>query len=193
METVYSLSGDVPPVDDVDGGRRCRPVAGRADLGAIRQVCSIRKISAGGAIVHVDGPVEPGERLELELMTGEQLGRHHRLAARRRGRPALRRADRRVRDDRAGHRQPARRAPPDAARRAGRARPCWRPRRAPNWSPPATSRRAAPSSTCRSRSTPEERVLVTLDGLRAARRAWCAGRASMSPASPSCPSCAGRS
>ena len=46
---------------------------GALTVGSIRTVCSIRKLSAGGAIVQVDGPVTPGERLELELMTGEQL------------------------------------------------------------------------------------------------------------------------
>ena len=137
----------------------------RSPSAAIRQVCSIRKISAGGAVLHVDQPVDAGRAARARADDRRAARRHRRLAARRRGRPALRRADRRVRGDRPGHRQPARRAPPHAARRAGLRRRCSRRRRAPNWSPPATSRRAAPRSTCRSRSTPEERVLITLDGL----------------------------
>jgi hypothetical protein len=74
VETIYSLSGDVPPVDDVAAVDEAGLWPGALTVGSIRQVCSIRKLSAGGAIVHVDGPVIPGERLELELMTGEQLG-----------------------------------------------------------------------------------------------------------------------
>ncbi len=41
--------------------------------GSIRQLCQIRKISSGGAVLHVDLPVEEGRRLELELETGEHL------------------------------------------------------------------------------------------------------------------------
>ncbi|HYN45168.1 MAG TPA: PilZ domain-containing protein [Allosphingosinicella sp.] len=74
METVYSLSGEVPPVD---GAREADDVGlwpGALTVGSVRQVCSIRKMSAGGAVLHVDQEVTPGERLDLELMTGEQLG-----------------------------------------------------------------------------------------------------------------------
>lgn len=73
METIYSLSGDVPPVDDVAEADTIGLWSGALTSGSIRQVCSIRKLSAGGAIVHVDGPVTLGEKLDLELMTGEQL------------------------------------------------------------------------------------------------------------------------
>ena len=74
METIYSLSGDVPPVDDVVGTGDVDFWPGALTVGSIRQVCSVRKLSAGGAIVQVDGPVTLGDRLDLELMTGEQLG-----------------------------------------------------------------------------------------------------------------------
>lgn len=74
MDTVYSLSGEVPlvevPVEDVDESV-LQP--GSLVIGSIRQVCLIRKISAGGAILHVDTPAEEGRRLELELETGEHL------------------------------------------------------------------------------------------------------------------------
>lgn len=73
METIYSLSGEVPPVDDVAEYDDVGLWPGALTVGSIRTVCSIRKLSAGGAIVQVDGPVTPGERLDLELMTGEQL------------------------------------------------------------------------------------------------------------------------
>jgi len=74
VETVYSLSGDVPPLESPIEVDDVGLWPGALTVGSVRQVCSIRKISAGGAIVHVDGPVAVGDRLDLELMTGEQLG-----------------------------------------------------------------------------------------------------------------------
>jgi hypothetical protein len=73
VETIYSLSGEVPPVDDAIEADRLGLWTGALTVGSIRQGCSIRKLSAGGAIVQVDGPVTIGDRLDLELMTGEQL------------------------------------------------------------------------------------------------------------------------
>jgi hypothetical protein len=74
LETIYSLSGEVPlvevPTEDVDESV-LQP--GELVIGSIRQVCLIRKISAGGAVLHVDTPAEEGRRLELELETGEHL------------------------------------------------------------------------------------------------------------------------
>ena len=75
VETIYSLSGEVPPVElplAADEGASLWP--GALTRGSVRLVCSIRKISAGGAVLHVDQQVEIGDRLELELMTGELLG-----------------------------------------------------------------------------------------------------------------------
>jgi len=74
VETVYSLSGDVPPVDMPIDADEIGLWPGALTVGSVRLGCSIRKISAGGAVVHVDHQVEVGDRLELELMTGEQLG-----------------------------------------------------------------------------------------------------------------------
>lgn len=74
MDTVYSLSGDVPPieppVDEVD-----EAALQRASLagGSIRRICLIRKIASAGAVLHADMPTEEGQRLELELETGEHL------------------------------------------------------------------------------------------------------------------------
>jgi hypothetical protein len=73
VETVYSLSGEVPPVDGAFEADETGLWPGALTSGSIRLVCSIRKISAGGAVLHVDQPVDVGDRLELELMTGEQL------------------------------------------------------------------------------------------------------------------------
>ena len=74
MDTVYSLSGDVPAIDDmVEDGDSSVLQPGSIVVGTIRQICSIRKISAGGAVLHVDMAVEEGERLELELEDGQHL------------------------------------------------------------------------------------------------------------------------
>jgi hypothetical protein len=74
LETIYSLSGEVPAADA--GHERDDDVAlwpGALTSGSIRRACAIRKLSAGGAILHCDHDVEIGERLELELMNGEHL------------------------------------------------------------------------------------------------------------------------
>jgi hypothetical protein len=77
LETIYSLSGDVPAADA--GQESHDDVSlwpGALTSGSLRHACSIRKISAGGAILHCDHDVEIGERLELELMNGEHLAGH---------------------------------------------------------------------------------------------------------------------
>jgi hypothetical protein len=76
LETIYSLSGDVPMAD---AGHESDDVAlwpGALTSGSVKRACSIRKISAGGAILHCDHDVEIGERLELELMNGDHLAGH---------------------------------------------------------------------------------------------------------------------
>lgn len=74
MDTVYSLSQSVPPLDP-DGEPALEPnlQPGTLLAGSIRELCLVRKISAGGAILHTQIPLEAGARLELDLDTGEQL------------------------------------------------------------------------------------------------------------------------
>jgi hypothetical protein len=77
FDTVYSLTGDLPPTeaaDDEADPSLLQP--GALVSGSIRQLCLVRKIAAGGAILHADIPVEVGRRLELELETGEHLDGH---------------------------------------------------------------------------------------------------------------------
>lgn len=75
MDTVYSLSSDVPRHDaEPDRDDDSLLERGAVAAGSIRRICFIRKIAAGGAVLHADMPVEEGRRLELELPTGEQLG-----------------------------------------------------------------------------------------------------------------------
>jgi len=74
LDTVYSLSGEVTPVDaPADEAERSVLQRGTFVAGSIRDICFIRKIAAGGAVLHADMPLEEGRRLELELDTGEQL------------------------------------------------------------------------------------------------------------------------
>jgi hypothetical protein len=74
LETIYSLSGEVPAADSGrESGDDVALWPGALTSGSIRRACSIRKLSAGGAILHCDHDLEIGERLELELMNGEHL------------------------------------------------------------------------------------------------------------------------
>jgi hypothetical protein len=73
LETVYSLSGEMPAETGPAVGDETSLRAGALIRGNVRKVCWVRKISAGGAILYCEDPVESGERLELELMSGEQL------------------------------------------------------------------------------------------------------------------------
>jgi len=73
LETIYSLSGDVPIADAALERDDVALWPGALTSGSVRRACSIRKISAGGAILHCDHDVEVDGRLELELMNGEHL------------------------------------------------------------------------------------------------------------------------
>lgn len=75
METVFSLFNEVPGSDGPPPSARDSAFLqeGSVVLGSVREVCSVRKISGAGAIVHADLPARPGERLELELMSGDQM------------------------------------------------------------------------------------------------------------------------
>jgi hypothetical protein len=74
LDTIYSLSGEVPAalgageVQD-DGALR----EGALTSGSVKRACWVRKVSAGGAILHCAHEVSIGERLELELLNGERL------------------------------------------------------------------------------------------------------------------------
>lgn len=74
LDTVYSLTGQVPPIETVvEDADASVFQPGEIVVGSIRQVCQIRKISSAGAVLHADIPVEEGGRLELELETGQHL------------------------------------------------------------------------------------------------------------------------
>lgn len=73
-QTIFSLSGGAPPPsrDWAPGLQDLR--AGALVRGRARELCLIRKFAGGGAVLHIDSPVTPGDWLELELPTGQHLG-----------------------------------------------------------------------------------------------------------------------
>ncbi len=74
VETVFSLFNEVPGSDSAAFGQDSAWLQGGSIvLGSLREVCSIRKISGAGAILHSQADAAPGERLELELMNGDQI------------------------------------------------------------------------------------------------------------------------
>lgn len=76
FQTIFSLSEDVPPAGPALAVVNCETLRPGALVhsGSLREVCFIRKFSAGGALLHVDSRLAVGQRLELELMTGQHLG-----------------------------------------------------------------------------------------------------------------------
>lgn len=74
IETIFSLARDVPPPEP-DPGRIDLDSLQSASLaqGSIRQICSLRKISEAGAILHTDTPLHVGEKISLELVSGHTL------------------------------------------------------------------------------------------------------------------------
>jgi hypothetical protein len=75
VETIYSLSGDVPAADGrgEDAGEDAALRPGALCSGSVRSACWIRKLGAGGAVVACDEAIKVGERLELELLNGQHL------------------------------------------------------------------------------------------------------------------------
>ena len=152
LDTIYSLSGEVPPIEALayeDDASVLEP--GSVVAGSIRQVCLIRKISAGGAILHVDIPIDEGEPARAGAADRRASRRHDRLAPRLRAWASLRRGDRRSAIAGTQSGQPARRAPADAAGRGFVSGAARDRDRATSWSRSATSPRAASRSRRRSR------------------------------------------
>ena len=73
LDTVYSLSESMPPQDAAGAESHGELQAGSLIVGSIRELCLVRKIAAGGAILHTQMPLNLDERIELDLATGEQI------------------------------------------------------------------------------------------------------------------------
>lgn len=75
VDTVFSLTDELPGapkrLDSDDDVATLQP--GALARGSLREICFLRKITPLGAVVRVDSAVRVGERLELSLMSGEEL------------------------------------------------------------------------------------------------------------------------
>lgn len=73
-DTIFSLAGELPWAGSVRVGEaRARLQAGAVARGSIREICFLRRVTRLGAVLSIDTPVKPGERLDLALLTGDQL------------------------------------------------------------------------------------------------------------------------
>lgn len=74
IDTIYSLSDEAPRANGIiEREDRARLQPGSVGRGSLREICFIRKITPMGAVLCIEGEVKPGERLELELLTGDRL------------------------------------------------------------------------------------------------------------------------
>src|SRR5688572_2342545 len=75
LETGFSLSDEVPtPPERRDQERYVTILrVGVLVIDGRRELCLIRNISAGGLMAHVYSPVEPGQRVTVELKTNQQI------------------------------------------------------------------------------------------------------------------------
>jgi hypothetical protein len=71
--TIFTLTGDPPPDEPVANEPLVELRPGALITGSVREVCFLRKFSGGGAVLHVDSERVVGDRLELELMSGQRL------------------------------------------------------------------------------------------------------------------------
>jgi len=72
-ETIYSLSEEPPRADGLADAERARLQPGAVGRGSLREICFLRKITPLGAVLCMESRPSPGERLELELLTGDRL------------------------------------------------------------------------------------------------------------------------
>ncbi|HEY0115781.1 MAG TPA: PilZ domain-containing protein [Allosphingosinicella sp.] len=73
-DTIYSLSEDFPrPGGHRDAGDRGRLQPGSVGRGSLREICFLRKIGPSGAVLYMEPAAARGERLDLELLTGDKL------------------------------------------------------------------------------------------------------------------------
>lgn len=74
VDTIYSLSDEAPRANGIiEREDRARLQPGSVGRGSLRDICFIRKITPVGAVLSIESEVKAGERLELELLTGDRL------------------------------------------------------------------------------------------------------------------------
>jgi len=73
-DTIYSLSDEPPrPIGVAEQAERAKLQPGAVGRGSLREICFLRKITPLGAVLCMETPAEPGERLDVELLTGDCL------------------------------------------------------------------------------------------------------------------------
>ena len=73
-DTIFSLTEEPPRspgADERDDRARLQP--GSVGRGSLREICFLRKIGPTGAVLCMDNPPKAGERLNLDLLTGDKL------------------------------------------------------------------------------------------------------------------------
>jgi hypothetical protein len=77
LETSFSFSDQVPTPPERREDERFVTIlrVGVLVIEGRRELCLIRNISAGGLMAHVYSPVEPGQRVVVELKSNQQIGR----------------------------------------------------------------------------------------------------------------------
>ena len=75
LETSFSLSDQVPPPLERREGERYVTIlrVGVLVIDGRRELCLVRNISAGGLMAHVYSPVQPGQRVVVELKSNQQI------------------------------------------------------------------------------------------------------------------------
>ena len=75
VETELSLSEHVPAMPDRRASERYVKIlrVGTILIGERRELCLIRNVSAGGLMAHVYSPLEPDQRVIVELKTNQQV------------------------------------------------------------------------------------------------------------------------
>jgi hypothetical protein len=78
VDTGFSFSGAVPAPPDRRGSERLLRIlrVGTLIVGARRELCLIRNISAGGLRAHVYTTLGPGDRVMIELKSGQPIPGH---------------------------------------------------------------------------------------------------------------------
>ena len=73
-DTIFSLAEELPLTTgayELDDRARLQP--GSVGRGSLREICFLKKISPLGAVLCMETPPQAGERLDLELLTGDRL------------------------------------------------------------------------------------------------------------------------
>jgi hypothetical protein len=75
LETSFSFSDQVPAPPERREGERYVTIlrVGVLVIDGRRELCLIRNISAGGLMAHVYSPVQPGQRVTVELKSNQQI------------------------------------------------------------------------------------------------------------------------